>query len=73
MQQGANKGGLIGRAAIVEYNNRSFVIRNVNKKKSPTDMLEWKDKGEEKRTRLFDYLSIKYPKRVTKMSLISAL
>ena len=64
VQQGANKGELIGRGAIVEYNNRSFVIRDVNKKKSPMDMLEWKQKGEEKQTTLLDYLSIKYPNRV---------
>ena len=64
VQQGANNGELIGRAAIVEYNNRSFVIRDVNKKKSPMDMLEWKHKGEEQRTTLFDYLSIKYLNRV---------
>ena len=64
VQPGANKGELIGRAAIAEYNNRLFVIRDVNKKKSPMDMLEWKHKGEEKRTTLFDYLSIKYPNRV---------
>ena len=28
------------------------------------DMLEWKHKGEEKRTTLFDYLTIKYPNKV---------